>query len=46
MSTEIKGFLDTDCNENIVEKGEIAHFEQFHLLPQCFPKSVFFHVLK
>ena len=22
----IKGFLDTDCIENIVEKGEIAHF--------------------
>ena len=24
---------------NIVGKGEIAHFEQFPLLPQCFPKS-------
>ena len=23
--------LDTDCIENIVEKGEIAHFEEFHL---------------
>ena len=22
-----KGFQDTDCIENIVEKGEIAHFE-------------------
>ena len=33
----IKGFLDTDCIENIVEKGEIAHFEQFHLFPQCLP---------
>ena len=32
--------------ENIVEKGEIAHFEQFHLLPQCFPKDFFFNVLK
>ena len=32
--------------ENIVEKGEIAHFEQFHLFPQCFPKAVFFNVLK
>ena len=42
----IKGFQDTDCIENIVEKGEIAHFEQFHLLPQCFPKVYFFDVLK
>ena len=25
--------------ENIVEKGEIAHYEQFLLLPQCFQKS-------
>ena len=32
--------------ENIVEKGEIAHFEQFHLFPQCFPKAFFFSVLK
>ena len=23
-------------SENIVGKGEIAHFEQFHLFPQCF----------
>ena len=23
----IKGFYDTDCIENMVEKGEIAHFE-------------------
>ena len=35
----IKGFSDIDCIENIVEKGEIAHFEQFHLFPQCFPKA-------
>ena len=35
----IKGFQDTNCIENIVEKGEIAHFEQFHLFPQCFPKA-------
>ena len=33
----IKGFLDTDCIGNIVEKAEIAHFEQFHLFPQWFP---------
>ena len=25
-------------DENIVAKGEIAHHEQFHLLPQCFQK--------
>ena len=29
--------------ENTVEKGEIAHFEQFHLFPQCFPKAFFHH---
>ena len=42
----IKGFSDTDYIENIVEKGEIAHFEQFHLFPQCFPKAFFYIVLK
>ena len=35
----VKGFSDTDCIENIVEKGEIAQNEQFHLFPQCFPKA-------
>ena len=29
-----------------MEKGEIAHSEQFHLFPQCFPKAFFFNVLK
>ena len=29
--------------ENIVEKGEIAHF---HLFPQCFLKAFLFHVLQ
>ena len=32
MTTKIwlfKGFENTDCNENIVGKVEIAHFEQF-----------------
>ena len=29
-----------------MEKGEIAHFEQFHLFPQCFSKAFFFNVLK
>ena len=32
--------------ENIVGKGETAHFEQFYLFPQCFPKAFFFNVLK
>ena len=32
----MKGFKITDYIENIVEKGEIADFEQFHLFPQCF----------
>ena len=31
-----KGFQDADCIENIVEKGEIAHFEQFHHFPTMF----------
>ena len=25
--------------ENTVEKGEIAHYEQFLLCPQCFQKT-------
>ena len=25
--------------ENTVEKGEIAHYEQFLLFPQCFQKA-------
>ena len=41
-----KGSWDTDCMENIVEKVEIAHFEQFPFFPQCFPKAFFFNVLK
>ena len=27
--------------ENTVRKGEIAHFEQFLLFPQCFQKACF-----
>ena len=27
-----------DCVENNVGKGEIAHYEQFLLFPQCFQK--------
>ena len=41
-----KRFQDTDCIENIVEKGEIAQNEQFHLFSQCFPKAFIFNVLK
>ena len=32
----IKGFRDTGCIEIIGEKGEIAHFEQFHLFRSVF----------
>ena len=32
--------------ENIVEKGKIAHFEQFHLFPQCIPKAFFLYCVK
>ena len=39
-------FMIQTALKNIVEKGEIAHFEQFHLFPQCFPKGFFFNVLK
>ena len=28
----------SDLVENIVGKGEIAHYEQFLLFPQCFQK--------
>ena len=41
----MKGLQDAPCTENIVEQGEITHFEQFHLFPQCFPKVFFFSVL-
>ena len=32
--------------ENTVGKGEIAHYEQFHLFPQCFQKSCTADTLK
>ena len=32
------GILLSDLVENIVGKGEIAHYEQFLLFPQCFHK--------
>ena len=30
------------CKEDILEKREVAHFAQFHLFPQCFPKAFFY----
>ena len=42
----VQGFQHTDGIENIVGKGEIAHFEQFHFFPQNFPEVIFFNVLK
>ena len=32
--------------ENTVGKGEIAHYEQFLLLPQCFQKACFLEASK
>ena len=32
------GIKLSDCVENIVGIGEIAHYEQFLLYPQCFQK--------
>ena len=32
--------------ENIVGKGEIAHYKQFILFPQCFQKQSVVDVLK
>ena len=32
------GIQVSDCVENIVGKEEIARYEQFLLLPQCFQK--------
>ena len=32
------GIQSYDCLENIVGKGEIAHYEQFLFFPQCFQK--------
>ena len=31
--------------ENIVEKGEIAQSEQFHLFPQCFLNYLYLNIL-
>ena len=32
--------------EKLMEKGEIAHLQQFRPLPKCFPEAFFFSVLK
>ena len=32
------GIPFSDLVENIVRKGEIAHYEEFLLFPQCFQK--------
>ena len=32
------GLKLSDCVENIVGKGEIAHYKQFLLFTQCFQK--------
>ena len=29
-----------------METGEISHFEQFHLFPQCFAEAFFFNAFK
>ena len=29
-----------------MEKGDIAHFEQFQLLPRCFPKTFFLQCVR
>ena len=51
--SKLKGFADDDFTfdkngrklskrvENTVGKGEIAHYEQFLLFPQCFQKACF-----
>ena len=40
------GIQLSDSVENIVEKGEIARYEQFLLFPQCFLKLPIFDVSK
>ena len=36
------GIQLSDYEENILGKGEIAHYEQFLLFPQCFQKLFVF----
>ena len=40
------GIQLSDWVENIVGKGEIAHYEQFLLFPQCFQKLSVVDVLE
>ena len=40
------GIQFSDCVENIVEKEEIARYEQFLLFPQCFQKRSVVDALK
>ena len=43
----LENFKIQTAYKTLWKKGEIAHFEQFHLFPQCFPKAFFFfNVLK
>ena len=42
----LKDFKKQIAWKTLWEKGEIAHFEQFHLFLQCFPKAYYFGVLK
>ena len=42
----LKDFKVQIPGKTLWKKGEIAHFEQFHPFPHCFPKSFFFNVLK
>ena len=41
----LKDFQIQIAKKTLWKKNEIAHFEQFHLLPQCFPTAVFFNML-
>ena len=57
-SSKLKDFADDNLKfeengrklfkpiENTVGKGEIAHYEQFLLFPQCFQKACFLEVSK
>ena len=39
FKTDINGIKFSEGVENTVGKGEIAHYEQFLLFPQCFQKT-------
>ena len=42
----LKEFKIQIAQKTLWKKSEIAHFEQFHRFPQCFPKAFTFIVLK